>query len=253
MRLVMCCQVLPGRDYVDDLRYSAIAAEFWMRTYPEGEVYLATNATADMPEHYPKSIKTMRFPFERLPSAAARANFLAAYAASPLFDRDTVFTGHDVLVQRPFPPVDAKVVTNYRYHPSQPYCSDLLIIKVEHKDYATKLLDEIFMRHRWMPKPILDGAADQLSWALTFGVPENDAFNGMPFYTPRRPDVLALPVNDYLYTANDAFPAEFARFTGAAPDHPEHFAYLAQKTALHFKGNRKPDFFRYAEWVKSTL
>lgn len=245
----MCCQMLEGRDYHDDLRYSAIAAKFWKRVYPNGEVYLATNEKADVPEDYRKNIKVMRFPFERLPGAAARANFLAAYAGSSLFDQDTVFTGHDVLVQKPFPGVKGKVITNYRYHPSQPYCSDLLIIKVNHKNYAIDLLNEFFLRHRWMPKSILDGAADQLSWALTLGIPEDKAFNGLSFRTPRRPDVVAIPAHEYLYTPNDIFPPTVSAFTGKNSTEPETFAQLAQKTAVHFKGNRKPDFFRYAEWV----
>jgi hypothetical protein len=245
----MCCQMLEGRDYHDDLRYSEIAAKFWKRVYPKGEVYLATNEKADVPEDYRKNIKVMRFPFEQLPAAAARAQFLAAYAGSSLFDQDTVFTGHDVLVQKPFPEVKGKVVTNYRYHPSQPYCSDLLMIKVKHKEYAAKLLDEFFKRHVWMPPSIQDGAADQLSWALTLGIPENEAFNGLSFRTPRRPDVVAIPAHEYLYTANDAFPPKASEFTGKASAEPESFAQLAQKTALHFKGKRKPDFFRYAEWV----
>jgi hypothetical protein len=249
MRLIMCCQKIEGRDYLDDLRYSETAAKFWKRVYPKGEVYLATNESAEVPEAYRTTIKVMRFPFEQLPPAAARANFLAAYAASSLFDDDTVFTGHDVLVQKPFPEVKGKVVTNYRYHPTQPYCSDLLMIKVKHKDYAAELLSEFFLRHRWMPKSILDGPADQLSWALTLGIPENKAFNGLSFRTPRRPDVVAIPAHEYLYTPNDLFPPTAEAFTGKPSTEPETFVQLAQKTALHFKGNRKPDFFRYAEWV----
>lgn len=245
MRLIMCCQELPGRDYLNELRFSFIAAAFWKVAYPEGEVYLATNDTAKVPAGYNKHVKTMRFPFDRLPPAAARANFLAAYAESLLFDQDTVFTGHDVLVLKPFPEVDAKVVTNYRCHPSQPYCSDLLIAKVAHKGYAAALLKEMFTSHCWMPKPILSGAADQLSWALTLGMP--DHYTGDTLRCPRKPDVAALPVDEYLYTANDLFYATGMRDQSSTV--PVMFAEMATKTALHFKGNRKADFFRYAKWA----
>lgn len=245
MRLIMCCQKIDGRDFRSDLRFSVIAAAFWKRVYPDGEVWLGTN-TSDVPEAYKRHITVVEFPFGKYP-AFGRTNFMTNYLHSPMFDRDTVFTGHDVVFLKPLPTFEAKGVTNYRYHPSQPYCSDLFIAK--DKAYCSELFREILQAHQWMPRPIVDGAGDQLAYTVTLGMPEAYMFNGQPFRTPRRPDILAVPAHEYLFTHNDGFPPNYRDFLRMSADTISFEDMLMAKTAVHFKGNRKKEFFQFGHWA----
>lgn len=250
MKLIMCCQQIEGRDFLDDLKFSYVAALFWKHTYPGCEAWVATNNAKDIPKAYRDVVKVMQFEYKGELGALARAWFMAAYAHSEAFDQDTVFTGHDVLVLQPFPVTDAKITISYRYHPTQPYCSDLMIIKKDQQDYARKTLVELHECMRWMPHGGTGFAADQLAWALTFGMPEQQIFNGEIITTPRRLDVTALPVDEYLFTPNDAFPSVYKNFTGQLLP-PVSFLDMARKTALHFKGNRKNQQFEFAAWAQN--
>lgn len=245
----MTCQVIPGRDYRSDLRFSVIAAAFWRRVHPNSQVCLATNHDAVLPMGYNDDIDILRFEFGKFPPAFGRMLFMASYARLDLFNVDTVFTGHDVVFTQPLPKFDAAAITNYRYHPSQPYCSDLMIFKVKHKGYCDDLMTEMVNAHQWMPKQIIDGPGDQLSWALTLGMPEREAFNNNPFKAPRRPKVLALPAETYLFTPNDYFPSDERNF-GVFDARPfDYEAAMRTKVALHFKGKRKAEMFKFAKWA----
>lgn len=246
MKLIMCCQEIPGRDFEKDLRFSTVAAEFWKRLYPDSDVFLATNAVNKVPYKYRQTLRLIDFSFKDLTPALSRTSFMLSYVCSEMFDQDTVFTGHDVLFLNPLPEFDSKVVTNYRYHPSQPYCSDFLICR--DKECSKQLLEEIYNAQRCMPGPILTGPADQLAYALTLGMPERGQFNGQPFKAPRRPDVWVVPADKYLFTPNDYFPPCFEDFGKLTPN-LSYEEMMESKISVHFKGNRKEDFFKFGMWA----
>ena len=245
----MTCQLLKGRDFQDDLRYSIIASAFWRRLYPNYEVFLATNRDSPIPSSYEKQIRVIRFPFEKFPSALSRQRFMRDFANSDMFDSDTIFTGHDVVFTQRLPSFEGKAVTNYRYHPSQPYCSDFVILKYSEKQYCSSLMSEIVATFEWMPREILTGAGDQLSWALTLGKPEDAAFNGAPFFAPRRPDVFIVPAEKYLFTPNDFFPSRYESFGSVDKAPFDYDLAFVEKFAIHFKGNRKQEMFKFAKWA----
>lgn len=246
MRLIMCCQVIPDRDFLKDLRFSIIASIFWRRVYPSGSAFVATNGAQLVPAEVAKYIGVIGYDFEKLPGALSRTNFMLDYVRSNHFTEPTVFSGHDVIFLKALPEFSENIITNYRYHPSQPYCSDLLIVK--EKDSASAFLTELFETQRWMPRPIRDGAADQLAYALTLGMPEKQQFTGAPLHCPRRSEILAIPAEQYLFTPNDFFPSKSELF-GAMTESPDYDTLLREKTALHFKGNRKQEFFEFAKWA----
>jgi hypothetical protein len=246
MKLIMCCQLIEGRDFQEDIKFSVVAAAFWKRIYPEGEAFVATNATDKIPYRYRQNLKIIDFRFDNFPPAFGRTVFMNSYVSSSLFDQDTVFAGHDVLFLNPLPAFDAKVITNYRYHPTQPYCSDLLICR--DKEYSKYLLQELCDAHGGMPRPILDGPADQLAYALTLGMPEKNQFNGKPFYAPRRSDVWVVPADKYLFTPNDFFPPCYQDYGKLTPNLTQE-EMMEAKIAVHFKGNRKDDFFKFGQWA----
>jgi hypothetical protein len=250
MKLIMCCQVIKGRNFEKDLRFSIVAAAFWKRVYPDGQVFLATNGVDQFPEKYKGHIKLIGFNFEKYPPAFGRTVFMNSYVASPMFDSDTVFAGHDVLFLKQLPsmPSTYKVITNYRYHPTQPYCSDFLWVR--DKKYSIEIMQEVYDAHRWMPAPIVDGAGDQLAYTVVFGMPEKEEFKvGRGIEVPRKENVFALPADQYLFTACDYFTQTYDQFEKEMTPSPSYEQMMATKTALHFKGNRKEDFFRFGQWA----
>lgn len=100
-----------------------------------------------------------------------------------------------------------------------------------------------------MPKPIVDGAGDQLAYTITLGMPEDYFFDGNPFPTPRRPEILAVPAHEYLFTHNDGFPPKYKDFLKLSNDTISFDDMLVAKTAVHFKGNRKKEFFQFGHWA----
>jgi hypothetical protein len=250
MKLIMCCQVIEGRDFEKDLRFSIVAAAFWKRVYPEGKVYVATNGIDRFPDKYKGHVKLIHFNFEKYLPAFGRTVFMNSYVASPMFDSDTVFAGHDVLFLKQLPSVPStyKVVTNYRYHPTQPYCSDFLWVR--DKKYSIEIMQEVYDAHRWMPAPIVNGAGDQLAYTVVFGMPEKEQFKaGCGIQVPRKDNVYALPADEYLFTPCDYFTPTYDQFEKEMTPSPSYEQMMATKTALHFKGNRKEDFFRFGQWA----
>lgn len=246
MNLIMCCQVIEGYDFAKDIRFSVVAAAFWKRVYPEGQAYVATNGVNLIPKQYKQDLKVIGYEFDKQFPALARTQFMLNYIQSDMFKTDTVFAGHDVLFLKRLPEFKTKAVTNYRYHPSQPYCSDLFIAR--DKAYSADIMREVLHAQMAMPRPIISGAGDQLAYALTLGMPEKEAFNGKEFNTPRRPDVLAIPADQYLFTPNDFFPPKYEDYGKLTPNLTNE-EMMQSKTAVHFKGNRKEDFFKFAEWA----
>jgi hypothetical protein len=183
-----------------------------------------------------------------------RVKFWNYFVNSKNFDDDTVLTGHDVVFCKKIPlPADAAIVTNYRYHPSQPYCSDLIVLKKRHQTDAQLFFSELLEAHRWMPGAILDGAADQLALMTVMGMPEKKMFNGNCLATPRKPWVRALPVDPFFYTPGDIFPSDYERFTGSPlPTQASDlnlFSLWDSKYSLHFKGNRKESMIKFGHWA----
>lgn len=249
MNLIMCCQVIEGRDFAKDIRFSVVAAAFWKRVYPDGQAFVATNGVSLIPKDYRRDLKIIGYEFDSQYAALSRTQFMLNYIQSEMFKTDTVFAGHDVLFLKRLPEFKAKAVTNYRYHPSQPYCSDLFIAR--NRDYSADIMREVLHAQMAMPKPIVNGAGDQLAYALTLGMPEKEAFNGKEFNTPRRPDVLAIPADQYLFTPNDFFPPRYEDYGTLTPNLTNE-EMMQSKTAVHFKGNRKDDFFKFAEWAEKA-
>lgn len=249
VNLIMCCQVIEGRDFAKDIRFSVVAAAFWKKIYPDGRAYVATNGVELIPKQYRKDLKILGYEFGKEFPALSRTHFMLNYIESDMFKTDTVFAGHDVLFLKQLPEFAAKTITNYRYHPSQPYCSDLFIAR--DKDYSADIIREVFHAQLGMPREIISGPGDQLAYALTLGMPEKSAFNGENFYTPRRPEVLAIPVDQYLFTPNDVFPSKYESYGKLTPILTNE-DIMETKTAIHFKGNRKEDFFKFAKWAVKT-
>lgn len=249
VNLIMCCQVIEGRDFAKDIRFSVVAAAFWKHAYPEGRAYVATNGVELIPKGYRRDMKILGYEFGKEYPALSRTQFMLNYIESDMFKTDTVFAGHDVLFLKQLPEFKAKAVTNYRYHPAQPYCSDLFIAR--DKAYSAGIVREILHAQMGMPKPILDGPGDQLAYALTLGMPEKAMFNGENFYAPRRPEVLVVPADQYLFTPNDFFPPKYEDYGKLTPILTNE-DMMQSKTAVHFKGNRKEDFFKFAKWAAKT-
>lgn len=249
MNLIMCCQVIEGRDFVKDAQFSVVAAAFWKRVYPEGKAYVATNGAHLLPDEYKKHIGIIKYEFDKEYPALARTQFMLSCIESGKFKSDIVFAGHDVLFLKRLPEFGAKAISNYRYHPAQPYCSDLFIAR--DMAYSADIIREVLDAHLGMPKPIVNGAGDQLAYVLTLGMPEKSAFNGESFYAPRRPEVLVVPADQYLFTPNDLFPPKYEDFGKRTPILTNE-EMMQSKTAVHFKGDRKKDFFRFAEWAAKT-
>lgn len=249
MNLIMCCQVIEGYDFAKDIRFSVVAAAFWKKIYPEGQAYVATNGVNLIPKEYRRDLKIIGYEFDKQFPALSRTQFMLNYIQSEMFQSDTVFAGHDVLFLKRLPKFKDKAVSNYRYHPSQPYCSDLFIAR--DKAYSADIIREILHAQMAMPRPIVSGAGDQLAYALTLGMPEKSAFNGESFYAPRRPEVLVVPADQYLFTPNDLFPPKYEDYGKLTPNLTNE-EMMQSKTAVHFKGNRKEDFFKFAEWAESV-
>ena len=249
MNLIMCCQVIEGRDFAKDIRFSVVAAAFWKWVYPEGKAFVATNGAGLIPEEYKRDLGVISYEFDKQFPALSRTNFMFDYIKSDFFTSDTVFTGHDVLFLKRLPEFNARTISNYRYHPSQPYCSDLFIAR--DKTYSAEIICEILHTQMAMPREILSGPGDQLAYALTLGMPEKSAFNGENFYAPRRPEVLVVPADQYLFTPNDLFPPKYEDYGKLTPILTNE-EMIKTKTAVHFKGNRKEDFFKFAKWAAKT-
>ena len=246
MKLIMCCQVIDGCDFAKDIRFSVVAAAFWKKIYPEGQAYVATNGATLIPDKYKRDLKIIAYEFDKQFPALSRTQFMLNYIESNMFQSGTVFAGHDVLFLKRLPEFTAKAVSNYRYHPSQPYCSDLFIAR--DKGYSADIIREIFHTQMAMPRPIISGPGDQLAYALTLGMPEKSAFNGKEFFAPRRPEVLIVPADQYLFTPNDLFPPKCEDYGKLTPNLTNE-EMMQGKTAVHFKGNRKDDFFRFGQWA----
>ncbi len=135
MRLITYTNPVAGRDFLRDLRFSVLASVFFRRVYPETEVLLATSGV--IPNGFESFFSKIELPVGNAPLAFARALFLRNYVKSTAFDRDTVFTGHDVIFLNKIPfPQEFDLVCNYRFHPSQPYCSDFIFAPLHGKKSA---------------------------------------------------------------------------------------------------------------------
>ncbi|MBV2352099.1 hypothetical protein KUL97_10330 [Synechococcus sp. HK05] len=260
MRLVTYCNPLPGSDYEADLRYVAFLALFARRVYPDIQIFCASSG--DIPDFLRPTVNLIKFPFDSMPFALARAVFLKEYVASSFFTVPTIFTGRDVLILNSLDNALAAspVVTNYRFNLAMPYCSDFIYVNPSDDDDRLKirtLFDHFLSTHRFMPNVIMDGWADQLSWANVLGIPPYHVFNGEPFIAPRAPFVTALPADPWFLTPQDYFPSKKSDWSfdkwgqtyGEPFEETTYSTFLEIKYMLHFKGNRKEQFFEFAKWA----
>jgi hypothetical protein len=263
MKFITYCNPLPGSNFLEDLKYVAVSALFAKRAYPESEFICAT--CGELPDFLRTGIKSLYFPFDKIPFAMARADFLRKYVSAPLFDCPTIFMGRDVLVLRN---LDeglslAPVITNYRYNLAMPYCSDFIYANPTSGEGIVQIkaiFEAFFNTHLYMPGVILDSWADQLSWASVLGLPSPTAFTGEPFNAPRVPSVVALPADPWFLTPRDCFPSSLAAYDPGATEYGQPFGadtyreFLDSKFMLHFKGNRKHWQLSFSDWaIKSGI
>lgn len=255
MNLVMCCTPIDREaSFERDLRFPLLASLFFRRAYPEAKVYVGTTLDAKVPEHFKQFFTVARFDFAANPFAISRQLFYASFCRGSHFTDDTVFAGMDVLWgNKPFPELeDHKMMVSYRFHPSQPYCSDLIVVRKDHGDFAATFFDNIVKMMVFLPKGVLSFWADQIAMSIGIGkLGEND-FDGQIHRAPRYRDILLVPGDDYLYTPNDIFSSVRTSFvtairTGKDVTTTEQMLKLMySKHGIHFKGARKPWFFLLA-------
>ena len=248
MNLIMTCTPIGRSDdqFKIDQHYASCAGEAFLRLHPEGKVFLGTTKSNEIKN---KNINSkffiLNFDFEKNPLALSRQIFYREFIRSSLFSDDTAFVGLDVLFTKTMPefPQSTKLAITYRNHPTQPYCSDLIIFKSSHKDYAAKFQSEIIEKIQWMPKEIQTGAADQLALALQIGILKRNEYDGKIKNSPRDNSILLLPSDDFLFTPNDYFSSNHNHSIGLQLNNTKNscdiFEFVKSKWSIHLKGNRK--------------
>jgi hypothetical protein len=256
MNLLMCCTPLGREDkYLQELRYVVIASIFFKRLYPDGKVYVGTTPNANIPKYLSNFFEAVEFPFDKAPFAIARQVFYRDFINSSLLTTDTLITGCDVLFTKKIElDIPHQMAMTYRYHRTQPYCSDFLLVKKEFKELAGEFCNEVIKTMTWFPKEIQQSWADQLSIAIEMGFLKKEQFNGEIQKSPKQSDILLLPGNKYLYTPNDFFSSvaedKIEQIQNDTPDFKLLLNHSNNKTAIHFKGNRKYLFFIFAYLCK---
>lgn len=250
--LVMCCTPLNREDYLAELRYAVLASEFFRYLYPNGRVSIGTTPGAAIPEEYSRFFDTLRYPFGDGPFAIQRQDFYRKTLIEVDHDRPIIFAGVDVLFTNR---LDAKldkadIVYSYRYHPAMPYCSDFLLVTPSGRRKAIAFQDEVIQIMNWQPPVIRSSWADQISIAAAIGHLNLGEFDGRYTKSPRRPEIDLVPGDTYLYTPNDAFFSDASKYTGFVVNdvqsNQEWLELFKNKIAVHFKGNRKRQFFFFS-------
>lgn len=253
MNLVTCCNPLKGpEDFKQQLRFPLLAALFFRRTYPEAKVYVGTTPDADIPAIYKRYFNVVRFDFMANPFALSRQMFYASFCRGEHFTDDTVFAGSDVIFgNKPFPELpEHKAMMTYRYHPAQPYCSDLVLVRKDHADFGAEFFDSLVKMIAFLPRKVRIFWADQIAMAIGVGKLQEDQFDGKMHQAPRYKEILLAPGDDFLYTPNDIFPSEKHRCTHRPLNDVQNTNQLLRlmykKYAIHFKGGRKDWLFALA-------
>jgi hypothetical protein len=248
MNLIMTCTPIgrSAEQFRIDQHYASCAGNAFLKLYPNGKVFLGTtNASEINNQNINTKFFILSFDFEKYPFALSRQIFYREFCRSSFFSEDTAFVGLDVLFTKKIPelPRTAKLAITYRNHPSQPYCSDLLIFRLSHKEYAVKFQSEIIEKIQWMPREIQAGAADQLALALQIGILNKNEYNGSIKKSPRDKNILLLPSDDFLFTPNDYFSSNHKHLVGSQLKNTESrddiLNLIRSKWSIHLKGNRK--------------
>jgi hypothetical protein len=248
----MCCTPLGREDrYLSELRFAFFAALFFKKVYPYGRVFVATTLDANVPDMFSDHFETIRYNFSADSFATERQLFYRDFCQSDKFTSDTVFTGCDVLVLNSFPKdTDGHHIhMTYRNHPSQPYCSDLVLVETGVRNQAISFLEEVVNTMKWLPKENRPWT-DQIALCLTIGKLSNQDYDGESHHGTRFRDVALHPADRWLYTPNDYFSSQLSHNPGSmviADEMKLDFDKLRRdKITIHFKGNRKSQFFNIA-------
>ena len=261
LNLLMCCTPIGRDNYISELRYVYLAGEFFRKIYPEAEIYIGTTPKAEIPKFLKNKFKFIAFPFEKYPFAIARQLFYMEFCKSNNFTADTILAGCDVIFPNKidFSYQDNPITMTYRYHPTQPYCSDFVLINKNFKNECADFFSKILFYMQWMPKEIRSGAADQLAIARTIGYMRDDDFDGSHKIATNFENIKLVPADYYLYTPNDLFPSKKINFNGSiikdtlTVEHYEKLLYT--KVGIHFKGSRKNNFILlgYLAFLKKII
>lgn len=250
--LVMCCTPINRTDYLAELRFAVLASEFFRLIYPQSRVFIGTTPDADIPEEYEQYFGVLRFPFAVAPFAVARQIFYREALKTLPSDAPIIFSGVDVLFNNCLERLveEQDLVYSYRYHPAMPYCSDFFYVSSKGRKRGIEFQNDLLEIMSWQPKSIQDGWAEQISIAALIGHLDKIDFDGGYKVSPRCPEILLVPGDKYLYTPNDAFSSKFAEFTGGIVMDTEIKSdwerLFDSKISVHFKGNRKRQFFYFA-------
>ena len=250
MNIVICCTPL-GREHKFDseLRFPLLQSLFFKRAYPDGNVFLATTPDAKIPDSYKYFFNVCRFDFGANPFALSRQMFYGMFCRDKYFTEDTIFAGSDVLWgNKPLPELPPhKMMMSYRYHPSQPYCSDMVLVKKGHGEFAGEFFDKIVKMIAFLPRKTRIFWADQIAYAIEVGKLQDVHFDGEQHVSPRYDDLLLCPGDEFLYTPNDLFGSVKARHTHRCLNDVQNTDQLLRlmykKYAIHFKGPQRKDWF----------
>ena len=264
MNLLMVCTPINRESaFESELRYPLLAALLFRRTYQNANVFIGTTPDAKVPEYCRPFFKVLRFDFAANPLAMSRQMFYSSFCLSEHFTADTVMAGTDVLYgNKPFPELAAhKMLLSYRYHPSQPYCADLVVVRKDAGKFAATFFDRMVKMIAFLPKKVRFFWADQIAMAIEVGKIMDDEFDGAMHRGPRYPDILLAPSDTYLYTPNDIFASirnegpSFSKYRNDVQNTDQLMRLMYSKYAIHFKGSRKPWFFAlaYMAWRKGWI
>lgn len=251
-RLVMCCTPINRKDYLGELRFAVLASEFFRYLYPGAQVSIGTTPNAVVPTEYQQFFDLLEFPFEDGPFAIQRQKFYKKTIAESDPNSPLIFAGVDVLFTNRLGDrlKKTKYAYSYRYHPAMPYCSDFFFVNTTGRLEALKFQEEVIHMMNWQPPSIRSSWADQISIAAVVGHLKPEEFDGRYTKAPRFPELDLVPGDIFLYTPNDAFFSDIKRFTGDnvndVTSHAEWLQLFSEKVSVHFKGNRKRQFFFFA-------
>ena len=251
-RLVMCCTPINREDYLAELRYAVLASEFFRYLYPGAQVSIGTTPNAVVPSEYDQFFDLIKFPFEDGPFALQRQKFYKQTIESSDSDIPLIFAGVDVLFTNRLGDrlESARYAYSYRYHPAMPYCSDFFFVNSTGKEEALKFQEEVINVMSWQPQSIRSSWADQISIAAVVGHLKLEEFDGRYTKAPRLPALDLVPGDIFLYTPNDAFFSDAKKFNGYIHNDVvsdvEWLRLFDEKVSVHFKGNRKRQFFFFA-------
>jgi len=255
----MCCTPIGKEDtYHLELRYAILAALFFKRSYPNSKIFVLTTPDADIPESYSSLFETIIFDFRKHPFAIARQLAYKYFLESNYFVKETIFTGCDVIFCKPVDTIEAEasLAMTYRYHLSQPYCSDLFYVPLAKKDAGISFLNRVAERMFWMPAETQGGWADQICLAIEIGHMEDHFFNGKKQNSPRMSDFKLFPGDEYLFTPNDFFSSIKSDHAGSqikdCTNSRDMLNLLHSKYVIHFKGARKDLMFIFAKLCEMT-